>query len=122
LQVRRADTEAVLAHLREAGLGRHAHVIGTLNGEDRVVFTCGGREVLAESRTAWQRLWSETSYRMQALRDNPECARQEFDALLDAADPGLNATLTFDPADDVAAPYIATGARPRVAVLREQGV
>ena len=59
---------------------------------------------------------------MQALRDNPECAREEYSRLLDAHDPGLHASLSFDPAADIAAPYIARGARPAIAVLREQGV
>jgi len=59
---------------------------------------------------------------LQALRDNPACAQQEYDRLLDANDPGLSAVLTFDCSEDIAAPYIATGVRPRVAVLREQGV
>ena len=59
---------------------------------------------------------------MQALRDNPECAQQEYDRILDADDPGLCADLTFDPGDDIAAPFIASGARPRIAILREQGV
>jgi phosphoribosylformylglycinamidine synthase len=59
---------------------------------------------------------------MQALRDNPACAQQEFDSLLDAADPGISPRLSFDAADDVAAPFIASGARPRMAILREQGV
>jgi phosphoribosylformylglycinamidine synthase len=59
---------------------------------------------------------------MQRLRDNPDCARQEYDRILDAADPGLHARLTFAPAEDIAAPLIARGARPRVAILREQGV
>jgi phosphoribosylformylglycinamidine synthase len=59
---------------------------------------------------------------MQALRDNPECARQEFERILDRADPGLGAQLSFDPGDDIAAPFINSGNRPRLAVLREQGV
>jgi phosphoribosylformylglycinamidine synthase len=70
----------------------------------------------------WQRVWAETSYRIQLLRDNPACAQQEFDQLLDSGDPGLQAELKFDPGKDVAAPLIATGARPAVAILREQGV
>lgn len=57
---------------------------------------------------------------MQRLRDNPECADQEHDAKANDADPGLNVKLSFDINEDVAAPYIATGARPKVAVLREQ--
>jgi len=59
---------------------------------------------------------------MQSLRDNPECAQQEYDRILDDTDPGLSALLTFKPADDISAPYIATGVRPPVAILREQGV
>ncbi len=78
--------------------------------------------MLDESRLALHRVWEETSYRMQALRDDPECAREAFDTLLDSTDPGLHAALSFDPTDDVAAPFIARGSRPRVAVLREQGV
>jgi phosphoribosylformylglycinamidine synthase len=73
------------------------------------------------NRTDMQRAWSETTYRMQALRDNPQTAREEFDQILDADDPGLSVSLTFDPDEDVAAPFIG-GARPAVAILREQGV
>lgn len=68
------------------------------------------------------RNWSELTYRLQALRDNPATAREEYDRLLDREDPGLNVRLSFDPREDVAAPYIARGYKPRVAILREQGV
>jgi phosphoribosylformylglycinamidine synthase len=122
IQVRHYDLEAVLAVLHEAGLGRHSHVIGTVNDDDRIVFTYAHKEVLAQSRVALQRAWSETTFRMQALRDNPDCAREEYDRILDREDPGLHAVLSFDPRDDIVAPYIAKGACPRVAVLREQGV
>ncbi len=122
LQVRHCDTDEVLAALHEAGLSKHSHVIGTLNDEDRIIFTRAHKEVLADARVNLQRAWSETSYRMQSLRDNPHCAQQEYDRILDNADPGLNVSLPFDPADDIAAPYIASKVRPRVAILREQGV
>jgi len=69
-----------------------------------------------------RRAWSQTSYCMRRLRDDPQCADEEMAALLDEADPGLSQQLSFDPQADVAAPLIAHGARPRVAVLREQGV
>src|SRR2546423_4285132 len=59
---------------------------------------------------------------MQHLRDEPACAKEEFDRILDRDDPGLSAALTFDPAEDVAAPFTARGTRPKVAILREQGV
>jgi phosphoribosylformylglycinamidine synthase len=65
--------------------------------------------------------WSATTFQLQSLRDHPACAREEYDRILDAADPGITPLLKFDPAADVAAPLIG-GARPRVAILREQGV
>ncbi len=82
----------------------------------------GGKVVLDETRTALRRAWSETSFRMVELRDNPQCAREQFAAAIEPNDPGLNVRLTFQPQEDIAAPYIAKGARPKVAILREQGV
>ncbi|GGO88845.1 phosphoribosylformylglycinamidine synthase [Marinobacterium nitratireducens] len=122
VQVRRADTEQVLTELNAAGLGEIAKVVGTLNPDDQLCIYFDDEEVYSASRVELQRCWAETSYRIQALRDNSECAQQEFDALLDAEDPGLGAELTFDINEDVAAPFINTGSRPRIAVLREQGV
>jgi phosphoribosylformylglycinamidine synthase len=122
LQVRHYDTDTVLESLREAGLGRYSHVLGTLRDDHRVVIHSNGDAVLDESRVDLQRAWAETSFRMQALRDNPDCAAQEFDALRDGADPGLQPRAGFDIDIDPAAPMIAAGARPRVAILREQGV
>ena len=122
VQVRREDTPFVLQQFSAAGLGEHVSVIGALNDDDRLRFNFNGDAVVDESRAALQRLWAETSYRIQALRDNADCAQQEFDNLLDDQDPGLHAKLTFDPNEDVAAPFLNLGARPKVAVLREQGV
>ena len=122
LQVRHCDTDAVLKELHDAGLGHHSRVIGTLNDNDEIVFTRGRHTVLAEKRTNWQRTWSETTWRLQALRDNEQTAQQEYDRLLDARDPGLHASLSFECDDDIAAPLIGKGVRPRLAVLREQGV
>jgi len=122
LQVRHCDTDTVLETLREAGLGRHSHVLGTLRDDGRMVIQHEGRTLLDETRVKLQRAWAETSYQMQTLRDNPECAAQEFNALLDAKDPGMHPRLPADPDDDPQAPMINTGARPRVAILREQGV
>ncbi|MFN7087423.1 MAG: phosphoribosylformylglycinamidine synthase [Burkholderiales bacterium] len=122
LQVRRDDLPRVREVFAAAGLARQCHVIGTLSRDDALRVLAGGREIFAAARSDLQRAWSETSYRMQQLRDNPECAQQEYDRLLDGDDPGLGAKLTFDPQHDVAAPYVARGARPRMAILREQGV
>jgi phosphoribosylformylglycinamidine synthase len=121
LQVRRADREAVLACLAEHGLADCAAVIGRPTTAQRVVLEDDGETLIDQSRAELQRLWSETSWQMQRLRDNPDCADEEH-ARIDADDPGLQAALTFVPANDVAAPYIQSGVRPQLAVLREQGV
>ena len=122
IQVRHCDTDTVQQTLHAAGLGRHSHVVGTLRDDDRIVMTCGRKTVFDEKRMDLQRAWAETSYQVQALRDNPECAEQEFATLLDGSDPGMRPELSFDPEENPAAPMIATGMRPKVAILREQGV
>jgi len=122
IQVRHSDTDDVLAYLHDAGLGNYSHVIGSLNEDDAIRLYHNRQPVYDQPRVELQRLWWETSYRMQARRDNADCAQQEFDSLLDARDPGLSASLSFDVSLDNAAPYINTGVRPRLAILREQGV
>jgi phosphoribosylformylglycinamidine synthase len=78
--------------------------------------------LLAEKRVALHQAWSEVTHEIQRMRDNPACADQEYARIADEGDPGMNAQLTYDPAQDIAAPFIAKGVRPKVAVLREQGV
>ncbi|MCX8085921.1 MAG: phosphoribosylformylglycinamidine synthase [Rhodocyclaceae bacterium] len=118
IQVLRDDRPAVMHALREAGLGAMSHMIGTLNGKDEIRLWRNSKLVFSAPRAALQRVWSETSYQIARLRDDPDCAQEEFDALLDADDPGLSLQLTFDPT----APFAIGGARPRMAILREQGV
>ncbi|MEN8179452.1 MAG: phosphoribosylformylglycinamidine synthase [Pseudomonadota bacterium] len=121
IQVRHTDTDDVLKQLSDAGLGKYSHVIGSLNTDDRIEFKRNGSPVLVGSRVEFQQAWSETTRQMQALRDNPECAEEEFVRIAED-DPGMQVKLSFDPDEDVAVPMIATGVRPRIAVLREQGV
>jgi len=118
IQIRRADRAAVMQSLRDAGLGACTHGIGTLNDADELRIWRNAKSVLAIRRVELQRAWSEVSYQIAKLRDDPACAQEAFDALLDADDPGLSLALSFDPA----APCVNTGARPKVAILREQGV
>ncbi len=120
LQVAAADAAALLADLAAAGVP--ARRLGTVVTDDHLTVRANGAVVLHEDRVALHRAWGETSWRIQTLRDDPTCAQEAYDALLDRADTGLTAALTFDPAEDVAAPYVNVGARPRVAILREQGV
>ncbi|HEX2334791.1 MAG TPA: phosphoribosylformylglycinamidine synthase [Burkholderiales bacterium] len=118
LQIRAADRAQVMAGLRAAGLGEHSHLIGGLNTRDEVRITRNNRTVFVAKRDHTQRAWSETSWRMQTLRDNPDCAREEYDRLIEPDDPGLSISLTFKPS----APSVASGAKPKIAILREQGV
>jgi phosphoribosylformylglycinamidine synthase len=118
LQIRAADRTRVMAALRAAGLGEHSHVIGQLNARDEIRITRNNRPVFTARRDHLQRIWSETSFRMQTLRDDPACAREEFDRIIEPNDPGLSVFLSYQ----VKKVSVATGAKPRVAILREQGV
>lgn len=122
IQVRAEQRDAVLAILREYGLSTCSHVIGTVNERDTIEIYRDAKKIYSEPRADLQRVWGEVSWRIARLRDNPACADAEYDMLLDAADPGITPRVTFEIAEDIAAPFIATGARPRVAILREQGV
>lgn len=118
IQIRRADRAAVMQVLRDAGLGACAHSIGTLNDADEIRVWRNAKPAFTASRVDLQRAWSEGSYQIAKLRDDPDCAQEEFDALLDATDPGLSCSLTFDPASA----FAIGGNRPKMAILREQGV
>ena len=122
IQVAAAERDRTMAVLREHGLAAHSHVIGSVTAGDAIEVYRDGRRVWSESRAKLRALWAETSFRIAALRDNPQCAREEFDAISLGDDPGLHLSLGFDPSQDIAAPYVARGERPRVAILREQGV
>jgi phosphoribosylformylglycinamidine synthase len=122
LQVSAARASEARGILARHGLAALIRDIGEpLAGADVRVHS-GGRLVYSASRLDLHRRWSEVSFRIQEMRDNPDCAREEYSRLADAADPGLHASLTYDPSDDLAAPFISRGARPAVAILREQGV
>ena len=122
VQVRAEDKSAVMNVLRELNLGACSHIIGKVNDRGVVEFTRDAKVIYNTPRSTLHRLWSETSWRIARLRDNPACADQEYERLLDEQDPGLSPKLTFDPSEEIAAPLIASGVRPRVAILREQGV
>ena len=120
VQVRRADLPELLNQCYEAGMVE-THPVATLNTSGEIIIRKRGKELYRESAITLQRMWSETSYQMQMLRDNPVCAQQEFDRILDASDPGLHAKLTYYPNENPVAPAILKS-RPNIAILREQGV
>ncbi|MEZ9703096.1 phosphoribosylformylglycinamidine synthase [Vibrio breoganii] len=122
VQVKNEDLEQVRAVLAANGLEACSHVIGNVEASDSFEIFANGSAIIERSRIELRTIWAETTHKMQALRDNPACADQEFAAKKDNSDPGLNVDLTFDVREDVAAPYIATGVKPKMAILREQGV
>jgi phosphoribosylformylglycinamidine synthase len=122
IQVRADERSQVMDVLRAFNLGACSHIIGKPNDRGVIEFTRDAKTIYSQPRAALHRLWSETSWRIARLRDNPACADAEYDRILDETDPGMTPKVTFDLADNVAAPFLATGVRPRVAILREQGV
>jgi phosphoribosylformylglycinamidine synthase len=120
VQVDEIQAKAVLEQLTQAGL--KAAVIGSVRTDEAIEFSFNGQSVLSGTRGQYQDLWSQTSYQLQRLRDNPVCADEEFATITDLMETGLSCSLTFDPADDICAPYINSGAKPAMAILREQGV
>ena len=122
LQIEAGRHTEVDAVLDRHGLAAVTHAIGTPSDDDRVRLRHGDAVVFEAERAALHAAWHETSYRLQALRDNPECADEHNEIIVRGDDPGLVPRLGFDPAEDVAAPFIAAGVRPPVAILREQGV
>ncbi len=122
IQVRAEQKSEVMNVLRAHNLGACSNIIGKPHAQDVIEFMRDAKSIYKQPRVALQRLWSETSWRIASLRDNPACADAEYDRILDITDPGISPKLTFDPQQDIAAPYIATGVRPRIAILREQGV
>jgi phosphoribosylformylglycinamidine synthase len=134
IQIRASDVDAINTILAEHGVQDYCTDIGSLNNEDTIRFSRDGEVILENSRTYYRTVWAQTTYRMQSLRDNPECAQQEHDVKFDTEDPGLNTELTFDINEDIVADLIVKDAQassngtangianPRVAILREQGV
>jgi phosphoribosylformylglycinamidine synthase len=117
VQIRRADRTAVMDIMRAHGLGANAHLIGTLNTEDELRIWRNAKRVYAAPRATLQQIWSEVSYQIARLRDDASCAQEEFDAHRAVNDPGLSLHV----GTVIDAPALV-GARPRMAILREQGV
>jgi phosphoribosylformylglycinamidine synthase len=120
VQVRSKDVKDVLQSCSKAGL-KAVHEVAGLNKRGMVNIAQAGKKLFSENAIELQRVWSATSYQMQKLRDNPLCAQQEFDAKLDAADPGLHVKLGYDLNINPTSPAILK-TRPKMAILREQGV
>jgi phosphoribosylformylglycinamidine synthase len=122
LQVRTGQRNEVMATLREHGLSRHSHFIGKTNERGVVEVWRDAKAVFAAPLADLKRAWDDVSWRIARLRDNPACADAEHEAAMRSDDPGLHVAPSFDPSEDVAAPFLNLGIKPKVAILREQGV
>jgi phosphoribosylformylglycinamidine synthase len=124
LQVRVGDAEKVREVLARHGLSGCVHSIGAVLEDDRIEISQSDKVLIQESRRALRAVWSETTHALQRLRDDPTCADEEQALRSDASNLGLTVKASFGIDDDVAAPFIARSgaARPKVAILREQGV
>ncbi|MEE6041763.1 phosphoribosylformylglycinamidine synthase [Avibacterium paragallinarum] len=122
IQVKESDLNAVRHIFEQNGVLPLLKELGTVSQDDQFEITRGTKVLLKEARSELRGIWAELTHKMQALRDNPECADQEFVAKKKPDDKGFSVSLTYDLNEDIAAPYIAKGVRPRIAILREQGI
>ncbi len=120
IQVSAADSESILQRFKEKNID--ACKIAKLNNDKLFSISQQNKIVFSQTIHKLHKIWHETSFRLQSLRDNPDCAQQEYDAIRQGSNKGLFSKTHFDLEDDFAAPYVATGIRPKVAILREQGV
>jgi len=121
IQIQREHRKQVLALFDTQGLTHVSHIIGSTNDDLQLHIALNSATVLDENILELQQTWTETSYQLASLRDNPECTQQAFNAINDVEDKGLFAELTYDVSEDITAPFIHK-TRPKMAVLREQGV
>ena len=119
IQVRNSDVVLVKEMFEDAQI--HLCAIAKLNSSDELSIIANGEKVYSNTRVNLQRWWAETSYQIQAIRDNSECAKQEFDSILNTSDKGIHVEATFDLEEDITAKFI-NFEKPKVAILREQGV
>ena len=120
IQIDKQDVAAVEALFKEADLA--LHTVATIGTDEKIVIRNQAGIVLEQNRADLQRAWQETSHAIQRLRDNPACADSEFALIDDNERSALFADLKFDVNEDIAAPFINSGAKPKIAILREQGV
>ena len=121
IQIKASECDSVIKILEEVGLENNTSIIGIVTKEPELIINYKNNVIYSATRAELQNTWSEVSYRMQALRDNPDCAKQQYENIADDNDPGLSATLTFDINTNIISP-LSRKLSPKIAILREQGV
>lgn len=122
LQIKSDEIDQALLLAKDHGLEEMFHILGEPTKNQKIEITFEGKPIISETRAQLEQCWSQTSFEIQKLRDNEQCAKQEFALISDDQFSGLVTQLNFDLNEDMAAPYIAKGVRPKAAILREQGV
>ncbi|MFT6732187.1 MAG: phosphoribosylformylglycinamidine synthase [Polaribacter sp.] len=122
IQVAKSNVDEVVAVLNSHGLAECSHKIGALSENKIVSINHGKQNWLSRELMDLRAIWSETTYQMQKRRDNPETANQEKSTRLDINNLGICPELTFDPSNDIAQSFLSLTNKPKVAILREQGV
>ncbi len=122
IQIANQHRDSVIQACINAGLTHeHLQFIGELNDQRNITVYNNKSDIYTESLAKLHKLWSSTSNTIQLLRDNPDCAREELETILDMDDPGLFISVPAQQSGKLGA-VINNGARPRIAILREQGV
>ncbi len=121
IQVSNHNREKVLNELEKVGLNEHTKSIAKINETDEIIIYQDGIEVFKDKRVNLQKVWSSTSYHISKLRDNPECAISEYSELFETSN-GLKISPSFDINENISAPYLNQGKKPKIAILREQGI
>jgi len=121
IQVSNNNKDAVTQALMTAGLSDCTRHIASINDTDSIQIQTNDEVLFEQPRAQLQSLWSSTSYEIAKLRDNPQCAEEEFASIIEDTK-GLKTDLSFDHNQSISAPYIATNAKPKIAILREQGI
>ena len=127
LQVNTVDAARCIELLKQAGFSLNNHGFGGIgfpvfDKDERLQIRLNDELLFNQTRADLQRVWQETSHAIQRLRDNPACADSEFALIGDNERSALFADVKFDVNEDIAAPFINSGAKPKIAILREQGV
>lgn len=120
IQIHADNAMDIIAQYEHQGIS--SHIVGHVNSQKHLSIFENDKQIISYSLSQLTAMWSRTSYEMQKIRDNPECAYEEYQHKQNTDDPGLSINVTFDHNIDVAAPYIASGVSPKMAILREQGV
>ncbi|VFP79462.1 phosphoribosylformylglycinamidine synthase [Candidatus Erwinia haradaeae] len=122
IQVSSLNLIPVQKILKDYHLSSCLHILGNAIPGDQFIISRDKSIIYNHSRISLRTWWAETTWQIQRIRDNTTCADQEHIAKMDNQDPGINIILTFNPQEDIASSFIATGSRPTVAILREQGI